>query len=102
MAEEANSDWETASEEDDDASASSDASPPEEWDVRRSLFDNHMSDSLASSLEYMWKNFGFYLPDTQFLTDPEGLVRYLVRSEGCDAAHLELLSSSRPTTSVQH
>lgn len=27
----------------------------------------------------MWKNFGFYLPDSEFLTDPEGLIKYLVR-----------------------
>ncbi|KAG2424307.1 hypothetical protein HYH02_015197 [Chlamydomonas schloesseri] len=48
-----------------------------EWDVRRSLFDNHMSDSFQANLEYMFKRFGFYLPDSQYLKDPEGLLKYL-------------------------
>lgn len=50
----------------------------EEWDVRRSLFDNHMSESMQSNLEYMWKKFGFCFPEADLLSDPEGLLRYLV------------------------
>lgn len=50
----------------------------EEWDVRRSLFDNHESSTMEENLEYMFKNFGFYFPDSQYLTDPEGLLKYLV------------------------
>jgi hypothetical protein len=50
----------------------------EEWDVRRSLFDNHMSESMQANLEYMWKKFGFYFPEADLLSDPEGLLRYLV------------------------
>lgn len=72
------SDWETASEDEDMEEADS-AQAAQEWDVRRSLFDNQLSDSLEANLEYMWKLFGFYLPDAEFLTDPEGLVKYLVR-----------------------
>lgn len=49
----------------------------EEWDVRRCLFDNTMLESLEGNLEYMLRNFGFYLPDAQYLVDPEGLVKYL-------------------------
>lgn len=45
----------------------------------RSLFDNHVSPSFQANLEYMFKRFGFYLPDSQYLKDPEGLVKYLVR-----------------------
>jgi hypothetical protein len=26
----------------------------------------------------MWKTYGFYFPDAQYLTDPEGLLKYLV------------------------
>ncbi|PNW70351.1 hypothetical protein CHLRE_17g716400v5 [Chlamydomonas reinhardtii] len=48
-----------------------------EWDVCRSLFDNHVSPSFQANLEYMFKRFGFYLPDSQYLKDPEGLVKYL-------------------------
>ncbi len=55
----------------------------EEWDLKRSLFDNHMADSMQSNLEYMWKKFGFYFPEADLLSDPEGLLRYLVSSCIC-------------------
>lgn len=76
--EEGASDWETASEEE-DQDMEGGLEPPEvtEWNVRRSLFDNHMSADLAGNLEYMWKKFGFYLPDAEFLQDPDGLIKYL-------------------------
>jgi hypothetical protein len=48
----------------------------DEWDVCRSLFDNHVSPSFEANLEHMFKSFGFYLPDAQFLKDPEGLLRW--------------------------
>ena len=50
----------------------------EQWDIRRSLFDDHMSQSMQSNLEYMWKKFGFYFPEVDLLADPEGLLKYLV------------------------
>ena len=31
----------------------------------------------------MWQHFGFYLPDAQYLKDPEGLVKYLVGAVWC-------------------
>jgi len=55
----------------------------EEWDLKRSLFDNHMADSMQSNLEYMWKKFGFYFPEADLLSDPEGLLRYLVSTCTC-------------------
>ena len=51
----------------------------EEWDVRRSLFDNSLHPSMEANLEYMFKKFGFYFPDAEYLVDPEGLLKYLVR-----------------------
>lgn len=51
----------------------------EDWDLCCSLFDNHKSSSMEANLEYMLKNFGFYMPDAQYLSDPAGLLRYLVR-----------------------
>ncbi|KAL6746598.1 hypothetical protein V8C86DRAFT_1839150 [Haematococcus lacustris] len=86
--------WETASNEDDAVAplpqqstaaavpgqqGAGDASEQEweDWDLRCSLFDNHVSKSFDANLEYMWRTFGFYLPDSQFLKDPEGLVKYL-------------------------
>ena len=53
----------------------------EEWDVKRSLFDDHMAGSMQSNLEYMWKKFGFYFPEADLLADPEGLLKYLVSSD---------------------
>ena len=50
----------------------------ETWDVRRSLFDNHVSASFEANMEYMYKKFGFYFPDAHYLVDPEGLLKYLV------------------------
>lgn len=73
-------DWET---EDDASEAGEGAQQPEdweEWNVCQSLFDGHVSASLEENLKYMYLNFGFYFPDTEFLVDPEGLMRYLV---GC-------------------
>ena len=49
----------------------------EEWDICRSLFDNHISSSMEENLEYMWQKFGFYLPDAEYIADPEGMLRYL-------------------------
>ena len=50
----------------------------EDWDLCRSLFDNHISSNMDVNLEYMYRNFGFYLPDATYLTDPESLLKYLV------------------------
>ena len=76
--------WETASDEDEDAM-------DEEWDVRMSLFDNHLSESLEANLEYMLKHFGFYIPDADYLVDPEGLMKYLGWKVA--VAHLPLYKS---------
>jgi len=60
------------------ADEASSAQDFEEWDTCRSFFDNHMSSSMEANLEYMFKHFGFYLPDAEYLSDPAGLVKYLV------------------------
>ena len=52
----------------------------EPWPLIRSLFDNHESADIEANLAYMYKHFGFYLPDAEFLIDAEGLLRYLVSS----------------------
>ncbi|MEW5300267.1 MAG: hypothetical protein WDW36_003208 [Sanguina aurantia] len=54
-----------------------DPSTWEDWNLCRSLFDNHVSASLEANLEYMFKTVGFYFPDVEFLRDPEGLLQYL-------------------------
>jgi len=60
--------WETASEDEEDF---------EPWDPCVSLFDNHKSKNVEDNIEYMWKNFGFSIPDVEYLADPEGLIVYL-------------------------
>lgn len=57
-----------------------DGSAWETWDPKRSLFDNHLSDSLEANLEYMWRQFHFSIPDSEFLRDAPGLLTYLVSS----------------------
>ena len=58
--------------------------------MRRSLFDSHMSGSMEVNLEYMWKKFGFYFPEADLLSDPEGLLMYLV---GCSSPEHALSGS---------
>ncbi len=78
--------WETASDEDgaveggegEEAMDQAEEGEWEDWDLCRSLFDNHVSPNLDISLEYMYRKYGFYLPDSAYLQDPEGLVKYLV------------------------
>lgn len=60
--------WETASE---------DEFEGEPWDFCVSLFDNHRSKTIEDNIEYMYKNFGFSVPDVEHLADPEGLIEYL-------------------------
>eukprot|EP01024_Parvocaulis_polyphysoides_P005698 TRINITY_DN11423_c0_g2_i1.p2 TRINITY_DN11423_c0_g2~~TRINITY_DN11423_c0_g2_i1.p2 ORF type:complete len:471 (-),score=101.47 TRINITY_DN11423_c0_g2_i1:775-2082(-) len=67
--------WETAS--DEEEGDGMDASNWEEWDVTLSLFDNNKSETLEANLEYMYKKYGFYFPETENLIDPEGLIKYL-------------------------
>ena len=50
--------------------------------MRRSLFDNSLHPSMEANLEYMFKKFGFYFPDAEYLVDPEGLLKYLVSQYG--------------------
>ena len=40
---------------------------------------------MEANLEYMFKKFGFYFPDAEYLTDPEGLLKYLVSLWSCVA-----------------
>ncbi len=77
--------WETASDVD-MADEEGEEGVREEWDIRRSLFDNHMSADMDANLDYMYRKFGFYFPDAEYLTDPEGLLQYLV--SGCTLAIL--------------
>jgi C2H2 type zinc-finger (2 copies) len=58
-----------------EASSQLDAANMEQWDLKRSLFDNHVSDSFDDNLKYMYKQFGFFFPDVEYLSDPEGLLR---------------------------
>lgn len=78
MEQDSEEEWETASEDEDDEDfTKQDPSMWEAWDLCRSLFDNHVSATMEDNLEYMWKTYGFYLPDSKYLKDPEGLLQYL-------------------------
>jgi pre-60S factor REI1 len=47
-----------------------------EIDLKKSIFDDHDSEESAYNMIYMQKNFGFFLPDAEYLVDPEGLLKY--------------------------
>ena len=47
-----------------------------EIDPCQSLFDNHVSKSPADNLKYMTNKYSFYLPDSEYCTDIEGLLGY--------------------------
>lgn len=42
----------------------------------QSLFDSNISDSLEENLSYMNKKYGFFIPDSEHLSDLEGLLGY--------------------------
>lgn len=48
-----------------------------DWDPCISFFDNKVSASMEENLRYMYRKFGFFLPDAEYLADPEGLIKYL-------------------------
>ena len=61
-----------------DDAAQSVAEDWQPWDPCKSLFDQHVSSSLDENLEYMWRKFRFTIPDAEYLSDPAGLLNYLV------------------------
>ena len=61
------------------AAAGAAAGPPHEAppaiDLRDGLFDTFRSESAHASLERMRQKYGFFLPDVEYLTDVDGLLR---------------------------
>jgi pre-60S factor REI1 len=45
-------------------------------DPCQSLFDRHVSASVAENIQYMHEKYGFFIPDAEYLYDPEGLIGY--------------------------
>lgn len=45
-------------------------------DPLQSLFDNHKCKTVQANIEYMQLKYGFFVPDVEYLTDPEGLIGY--------------------------
>jgi pre-60S factor REI1 len=43
---------------------------------RQSLFDKHLSESVAANINRMQRKYGFFAPDREYLTDLEGLLGY--------------------------
>jgi pre-60S factor REI1 len=50
--------------------------------INESLFDTNISKDLESNLEYMRRNFGFFIPEIESLEDLEGLITYLGEKVG--------------------
>lgn len=49
---------------------------PPEINPKQSLFDKHISEDVKTNVEYMYKKYGFFVPDQEFLIDQEGLIGY--------------------------
>jgi pre-60S factor REI1 len=47
-----------------------------EINPRQSLFDTHVSAGVQENIEYMYKKYGFFVPDAECLVDKEGLIGY--------------------------
>jgi pre-60S factor REI1 len=47
-----------------------------EIEPRQCLFDKHMSKTIEANAERMLRKYGFFLPDSEYLTDMEGLLGY--------------------------
>jgi pre-60S factor REI1 len=45
-------------------------------DPNQSLFDNHISPNIDANIEYMYKKYGFFIPDIEFLVDKIGFIGY--------------------------
>ena len=76
------------------------ASEWEIWDSKRSLFDNHTSETFEKNVEYMYKSFGFHFPDWEYLRDPEGLLQCATRSPVLPDTCCSVGSSSAPSIFV--
>jgi pre-60S factor REI1 len=50
-----------------------------EINPKQSLFDDHISPDVATNIEYMYQKYGFFIPDREFLIDPEGLIGYCAK-----------------------
>ena len=48
-----------------------------EWDAKRCLFCNKEEADLEGNMSHMYKHHGFFVPDSAYLKDPEGLIKYL-------------------------
>jgi len=81
----------------DAAGSNVDTSSWEEWDVCQSLFDNNISSSLDANLRYMYKNYGFFLPDVEYLQDPDGLIKCAPAAARPSTPLLSLADLSQPT-----
>ncbi len=68
-------DWESV---DSDEDMDEEAIPPNEC-----LFCDNSSDNIEENISHMSVNHSFFIPDVEFLTDLEGLIRYLGEKIGC-------------------
>ena len=49
---------------------------PPEIDPCQSLFDKHISPNVKANVDYMYKKYGFFIPDREHLIDVTGLIGY--------------------------
>jgi len=45
-------------------------------DPKQCLFDRHFSATVEANADRMYRKYGFFVPDREYLTDLEGLIGY--------------------------
>jgi len=48
-----------------------------QWNACKSLFDSYQADTVPDAVRYMGNKFGFFVPDSEFVSDLNGMLRYL-------------------------
>jgi pre-60S factor REI1 len=46
-------------------------------DLNQCIFSEKRFDDFEGALSHMARQYGFFIPDVEYLADPEGLVQYL-------------------------
>ena len=66
------------------------------------IFDNKSFDNVDDNIAYMLNNYGFFLPEQEFLVDKEGLIEYLNEKVKLGGLCIYCQKHLRPGKPVQH
>eukprot|EP00271_Cylindrocystis_brebissonii_P002644 TRINITY_DN1341_c0_g1_i1.p1 TRINITY_DN1341_c0_g1~~TRINITY_DN1341_c0_g1_i1.p1 ORF type:complete len:437 (+),score=105.23 TRINITY_DN1341_c0_g1_i1:279-1589(+) len=82
--EESEGEWEDMDEEEaarlesgEDGKGGTEGEGEEKWDATQCLFCTEKADDVAACVEHMHRRHGFFVPDAEFLVEPEKMLEYL-------------------------